>query len=102
MVTSDTIEGRINDIYSYHYDVFTDVLYIRSVASRGKMVIGEETDEGFIVFRDEEDKFAEITFVCWLKYCGRGNVDNLTLSSMTECIEKQAMPLLATQPINLH
>ncbi len=95
MVTSDTIEGYINDTYSYHYDVFADVLYIRSVASRGKMVIGEETDEGFTVFRDEEDNFAGITFVCWWEHYGSGKVDYLTLSSIAECIEKQAVPLLA-------
>lgn len=95
MVTSDTIEGRINDTYFYHYDVFADVLYIRSVASRGKMVIGDETEEGFTVFHDEEDNFAGITFLSWWKRFGHDNVDNLTLSSMTECIEKQAVPLLA-------
>ena len=95
MVTSDTIAGVIDNTYSYHYDVFADVLYIRSVASRGKMVYGEETDEGFTIFRDEEDNFVGITFLSWWEQHGSGKVDYLTLSSITECIEKQAVPLLA-------
>jgi len=32
MVTTDTIEGLINDVISYHYNVSADVLYLRLLA----------------------------------------------------------------------
>ena len=54
MATTDTLEGTVNDVLWYHYDAANDVLYLRLRAKRDTPAVGEETDDGFILLRDEQ------------------------------------------------
>lgn len=47
----DTIEGVLQDVLHYHYDVEADVLYLRLCAAVGQEVYGEEDEHGFHVMR---------------------------------------------------
>jgi len=73
MVTTDTIEGLINGVISYHYDLSADVLYLRLLADMNTAAIGEETDDGLIELHDEQTgRLIGITVVSWWKRFGRG------------------------------
>ena len=75
MVTTDTLEGTINRTVSYHYDVFSDVLYLRLVADMETPAVGEESDDGLIELRDQRTgRLVGITVVGWWKRFGRDDL----------------------------
>jgi len=75
MVTTDTIEGIIDGVISYHYDVFADVLYLRFLADMDTPAIGEENDNGDIELRDEKTgRLIGVTIVSWWKRSDRGTL----------------------------
>jgi len=91
MVTTDTLEGFINEVLSYHYDVESDVLYLRVSAHRDTPTLGEETDDGLIELRDEENgQLVGLTVVHWWKRFGTGPLPD----SLRE-IERQLEPWAA-------
>jgi uncharacterized protein YuzE len=71
--TLDTIEGTIPGNLWFHYDVGNDVLYIRLESKRRASAVGEETDDGVVLLRDEKSrKVMGITVVSWWKRFGKG------------------------------
>jgi hypothetical protein len=73
MVAVDTLEGIINNALGYHYDVSSDVLYLRLLSHRDAPALGEETDAGFILLRDQTtDTPIGLTVVNWWKRFGHG------------------------------
>lgn len=74
MAVIETIEGVVGTVW-YHYDVADDVLYLRLHNRRETPAVGEETDDGFILLRDEEtDKPVGLTVVNWWKRFGAGEL----------------------------
>lgn len=72
MALIETIEGVVGTLW-YHYDVADDVLYLRLKDQRDAPTVGEETDDGFILLRDEAtDKTVGLTVVNWWKRFGSG------------------------------
>jgi hypothetical protein len=60
----ETIEGFINDSHWYHYDIGNDVLYLRLRAKLDTTAIGDETEDGLILLRDEKtDQAVGLTVV---------------------------------------
>ena len=55
MVKVDTIEGTVDDVLWYHYDLANDVLYLRLAAHRDAPTYAEESAEGFLVVRPAAD-----------------------------------------------
>ncbi len=89
MVTTDTIEGIINDRFRFHYDIFTDVLYLRLLDAEGIPTIGDLTDNGDILLRDEvTNKPIGLTVISWWKRFGQGALPD----SISE-IQKRIEPL---------
>ncbi|HMB96659.1 MAG TPA: DUF2283 domain-containing protein [Tepidisphaeraceae bacterium] len=89
MVKTDAIEGIVNDQFRFHYDMFADVLYIRLLSAEETPSIGDLTDEGDILLRDEKtDKPIGITIISWWKRYGQGKLPD----SISE-IQKQIEPL---------
>jgi uncharacterized protein YuzE len=89
MVTTDAIEGVINDRLRFHYDISADVLYIRLIAAEGTVTYAELTDDGDMLLRaEEDDKAVGLTVVSWWKRFGHGGVPD----SITE-IQKHIEPL---------
>lgn len=80
MVALETLEGVIDGTLWYHYDVGSDVLYLRLVSERDTATVGEETDDGFILLRDEQtDRVVGMTIVSWWKRFGQGELpDSIT------------------------
>lgn len=73
MVTLDTLEGIVNGVLWYHYDVGNDVLYLRLNSCRNTNAVGEETDDGLILLRDAQtDAPIGLTVVNWWQRFGRG------------------------------
>lgn len=73
MVVTDTLEGIIDNVLWYHYDVSGDVLYLRLLAKREIPTVGEETDDGFILLCDPNtDQPVGMTVVNWWKRFGTG------------------------------
>lgn len=89
MVTIETVEGLINAVVSYHYDVFADVLYLRLRTEMQTPALGDENDDGDIELRAEADnRLIGITIVSWWKRFGHGELPD----SISE-IQKHIEPL---------
>jgi len=78
MVVTDAVEGTIgmgDTALWFHYDMAADVLYIRRAAERATRTTAEETPDGFILLRREEDNLAVgLTVINWWKRFGSGAV----------------------------
>jgi hypothetical protein len=95
MVTTDTLEGIINNAYWYHYDAANDVLYLRLLSTRQTPAVGEETDDGFILLRDEKtDRPVGLTVVNWWKRFGQGALPD-SISQIQSRIEPWAKKIAA-------
>ncbi|MEX0774277.1 MAG: hypothetical protein WD042_01045 [Phycisphaeraceae bacterium] len=95
MVAIDTLEGVINQTLWYHYDVGSDVLYLRLLSERDTDTVGEETEDGFILLRDEAtDRPVGLTVVSWWKRFGEGGLPD-SISQIQSRIEPWAKKLAA-------
>jgi hypothetical protein len=95
MVTIDTLEGVINGALWYHYDVGSDVLYLRFLSERNTAAVGEETPDGFILLRGEStDGPIGLTVVSWWKRFGAGVLPD-SISKIQSLIEPWAKKLAA-------
>jgi len=76
MVTIDHIEGLMSsglETLWFHYDIASDVLYIRVAAARTVQTLAEETSDGNILLRRaDNDRPAGLTVVNWWKRFGKG------------------------------
>ncbi len=72
-VRTDAVEGVVNDAIWFHYDLASDVLYLRLVAERETETVGEETEDGFVVLRCEsDDRTVGLTIISWWDRFGDG------------------------------
>ncbi len=95
MVAIDTLEGMINGGLWYHYDVGSDVLYLRLASERDTAAVGEETDDGFILLRSEATaRPIGLTIVSWWKRFGQGQLPD-SISQIQSRIEPWARKLAA-------
>ncbi len=95
MVKVDTIEGTVDDVLWYHYDLGNDVLYLRLAAHRDTPTYAEETDDGFLILRREDDDQAVgMTLVNWWKRFGRGKLPD-SLRKLERAIEPWAKKVAA-------
>ena len=95
MVTTDTLEGLINNAYWFHYDAPNDVLYLRAASQRETPALGEETDDGLILLRDENTNHPiGLTVINWWKRFGQGPLPD-SLSEIQRHIEPWAQKLAA-------
>lgn len=77
MVAIDTLEGLIDGVWHYHYDVGNDVLYVKHRAKIARPAYGDPTDADDLVIemRDEDtDELIGLTVVGWWKRYGRGEL----------------------------
>ena len=73
MVKVDGIEGVVDDLLWLHYDMENDVLYLRLVEHRYAPAYSEETEDGLLLVRREDNGVvAGMTIVNWWKRCGDG------------------------------
>ena len=95
MVKVDTIEGVVDDSLWCHYDLTNDVLYLRAVAHRGAAAYSEETEDGLIVVRRQDnDAVAGLTIVNWWKRFGSGALPD-SIHELAEAIEPWARKVAA-------
>ena len=95
MVAIDTLEGVIDGRLWYHYDVGSDVLYVRLLSDRATVAVGEETEDGFILLRDETtDRAIGVTVVSWWKRFGEGTLPD-SISEISRRIEPLTRRLAA-------
>ncbi len=81
MVSIDTLERVIDGTFWYHYDVNSDVLYLRLNDRRDVEAVGEETEDRFILLRDgRTDEPVGLTIVNWWERFGEGQLpDSINL-----------------------
>ena len=84
MVKVETIEGVIDNTIWLHYDMENDVLYLRFDKDRDVPAWSEETDEGVIIVRRQDnDEIAGMTIVNAWKRRGAGPMPD----SLQEIVE---------------
>lgn len=89
MVKTDTIEGIVNEAIRFHYDLFTDTLYLRLLDAHETPTVGDLTDDGDIVLRDEAtQRPVGLTVISWWKRFGHGD-----LPDSIAAIQRQIEPL---------
>lgn len=95
MVFTDTIEGVIDTVLWFHYDLSNDVLYLRLAADRTTPVYAEETPDGYLLERREDtDQVVGLTVVNWWKRFGLGKPPD-SLRDLEHSIEPWARKLAA-------
>jgi uncharacterized protein YuzE len=95
MVKVDAIEGTVDDVLWYHYDLDADVLYLRMAAHGATATYAEETSEGFLLLRREDNNaVVGLTIVSWWKGCGGGALPD-SIAELERRIEPWARKLAA-------
>ncbi|MCL2639866.1 MAG: DUF2283 domain-containing protein [Phycisphaerales bacterium] len=101
MVKTDTLEGIVERggeggaLFRFHYDLTSDVLYLRLLSDEGVTTIGELTDEGDILLREEStDRMVGMTIVSWWKRFGQGILPD-SIYEISRRIEPLASKLAA-------
>jgi hypothetical protein len=91
----DTLEGILHSTIWYHYDVGSDVLYLRLVSKQHAHAVGEETDDGFVLLRDDEtDEPVGLTIVNWWARFGQGDFPD-SIRQIQEQIEPWSSKIAA-------
>lgn len=94
MAIIHTIEGALGDL-RFHYDVREDVLYLRAAKPSAAEPVGEESDDGLIVFRDQAtDQPVGVTIVNWWKRFGEGHLPD-SMQELNRYIEQAAQRMAA-------
>ena len=74
-VLTDTLEGTIDGAVWYHYDLGNDVLYVRLACCRDVETVSEESPDGFLLLRRQDNgQVAGLTVVNWWKRFGQGEL----------------------------
>ncbi len=95
MVKVDAIEGTADDVLWYHYDLSSDVLYLRLADQRESPTYAEESPDGLLVLhREDDDRVVGLTVVNWWKRFGRGGLPD-SLRELEARIEPWARRLAA-------
>ena len=95
MVKTESIEGTGSGTLWYHYDVTNDVLYLRLSAYRDHSTHAEETDDGLLILRaDEDESVVGITIIDWWKRFGAGALPD-SLRALESAIEPWTRRLAA-------
>ena len=89
----DTFKGTARGDLVFHFDVPSDVLYLRFASMQGQEVFGEETPDGFVLFRNDRDEVAGVTILDYWKRFGTGRVDDATLRGLQASIEARAVAM---------
>lgn len=94
MAVIETIEGTLG-VVRFHYDVCGDVLYLRLSSAAASEPVGEETDDGLIILRDQTtDQPVGLTIVNWWERFGKGGLPD-SMGELNQHIEKAAQRLAA-------
>lgn len=92
-IVTDTLEGVINGVMWFHYDMADDVLYLRLASQRDVNTVAEETPNGILLLRrEQDDQPVGVTIVKWWKRFGEGAIPD-SLAALQRRIEPWAAKL---------
>jgi len=88
----DTVEGTVNGVLHFHYDLCGDVLYLRLADTLGADSYSEETPEGFILVRDmATDAPVGITVIgYWKRFGDERPLADISLSELDARVSRSA------------
>jgi len=90
MVKTDTLEGTIDEVLWYHYDLANDVLYLRMADKRDIATCAEETSDGYLLLRSQDtNETVGLTVVNWWERFGEGSLPD-SLRELESLIEPWA------------
>ena len=95
MVATDSIEGTIDQLLWFHYDIENDVLYLRKTDSRETATYADEQSDGtLLLLRQDDDQPVGITITNWWKNYGHGQLPD-SLKDIEHTIEPFAKKVAA-------
>ena len=100
MVIAGNLEGVVDDRVSFHYDLASDVLYLRRLDSQDAIAIGEDTPDDLVLFRDEgSDEVIGLDVISWWSRFGEG-ASRDSLREISRRVEPMARRLLSEAGID--
>lgn len=94
-LTIDRLDGFVGEGIRYHFDVRSDVMYLRFADSMASESYGEETPDGFIVLRTlAGDDIVGVTVVGYWERFGHGRVEDTPVSEVVAGVRQVAERML--------
>ena len=95
MVVTESIEGVVDNVLWYHYDIPNDVLYLRLLAHRQSPSVSEETPDGLLLLQHADTGLPiGLTLVNWWKRFGSGALPD-SIKQLEKRIEPWASRIAA-------
>ncbi len=95
MVVTESIEGVVDNVLWYHYDIPNDVLYLRLLAHRQSPSVSEETPDGLLLLQHADTgQPIGLTLVNWWKRFGSGALPD-SIKQLEQRIEPWASRIAA-------
>lgn len=95
MVATDSIEGTIDNVLWFHYDIDNDTLYLRLASARSVPTYADEQPDGAMLLRTQNtDTPVGLTIINWWKQHGQGRLPD-SLRDIENTIEPFARTLAA-------
>ncbi len=95
MVVTESIEGVVDNVLWYHYDIPNDVLYLRLLAHRQSPSVSEETPDGLLLLQHADTgQPIGLTLVNWWKRFGSGALPD-SIKQLEKRIEPWASRIAA-------
>lgn len=96
MVVTDTLEGVVHGALWFHFDLTNDVLYLRVADRREEPTIAEETPDGLLTLRSQQDNaIIGLTVVDFWQRFGTGAAPTTAVADVERQIAELARRLAA-------
>jgi hypothetical protein len=94
-LTIDRLDGFVGEDIRYHFDVRSDVMYVRLADKMQSESYGEEMDDGLIVLRTlANDELVGVTVVGYWERFGSGRVEDTPVIEVVAGVQKVAEKVL--------
>jgi len=92
----DALQGILGDAIKFHFDLTSDILYLRLLEKAETPAYSEETDNGYMLVRDlKTDEVIGMTLLGYWKRFGQKALPEVSLEELQGMVQEVAARLLA-------
>lgn len=94
--TLDALQGIISGAIKFHFDLTSDILYLRLLKKAEAPAYSEETDDGYILVRDlKTDEVIGMTILGYWERFGHKALPEVSLEELQAMVQEAAAHLVA-------